>query len=134
MYYHQLFTHIPAEEPKLLGQFINESFYMHVHVYILMFMHTDISDLQKVQELLADVKGEWHPLGLALGLKQPALQEIKQNNLDVENCKREMVTQWLNQVDNVKPTYASLEAALRNVTVKCVAVANFVHKYYAQPK
>ena len=78
-----------------------------------------------------DVKKEWCPLGLALGLEQPTLEEIMQNNDAIEDRKREMVTQWLKQVDNVKPTFASLEAALRNSTVKCVAVANKLHKYYA---
>ena len=129
-------TYIPSEDPRTLGKFVihkmSESSYMYVHVYILMIMHTDISDLQKVQELLVDVKKEWYSLGLALGLRQPTLKGIKQNEDDIDDCKREMLTEWLNQVDNSKPTYPSLEVALEKDTVKCRPVANIVHKHYTQ--
>ena len=79
-----------------------------------------------------DVKKEWYSLGLVLGLRQPTLKQIKQNEDDIDDCKREMVAQWLNQVDNSKPTYASLEAALRNTTVKCNRIAENVRKHCAK--
>ena len=79
-----------------------------------------------------DVKKEWYSLGLALGLRQPTLKEIKQNENDIDDCKREMLTQWLNQADNSKPTYASLEAALRNPTVKCNTIAENVRTHCAK--
>ena len=79
-----------------------------------------------------DVNKEWLPLGLALGLRQPTLKEIKQNEDDIDDYKREMLTQWLNQADNSKPTYAALEAALRNPTVKCNTIAENVRKHCAK--
>ena len=77
-----------------------------------------------------DVKKEWYSLDLALGLKQPTLEEIEQNKGSIEACKREMLIQWLKQVDNSKPTYPSLEAALRNKAVNCMTIANTVHQHY----
>ena len=55
-----------------------------------MIMHTDISDLQKVRELIVDVKKEWYSLGLALGLKQPTLEEIEQIKGSIEARKRDV--------------------------------------------
>ena len=88
-----------------------------------------VAVLQEVMELLVDVKKEWYSLGLALGLRDPTLKEIKQNEDDIGDRKREMVSEWLNQVDNCKPTYPSLEVALRNSTVKCNAIAENVRKH-----
>ena len=79
-----------------------------------------------------DVNKEWLPLGLALGLRQSTLKEIEQDKRSIEECKREMLTQWLNQVDNSKPTNVSLEAALRKPTVKCRTVTDEVHKHYTK--
>ena len=82
--------------------------------------------------LLVDVNKEWLPLGLALGLRQPTLKEIEHDKRSIEECKIEMLTHWLNKVDNSKPTNASLEAALRKPTVKCRTVADEVHKHYTK--
>ena len=79
-----------------------------------------------------DVNTEWFQLGLALGLREPTLKEIDQDKRSIEERKREMLAQWLNQVDNSKPTNVSLEAALIKPTVKCRAVADKVHKHYTK--
>ena len=123
-------TYIPSEEPRTLGQFVIHKMSESSYMYVLMIMHTDINDLQKVQELIVDVNKEWYSLGLALGLRQPTLKEIEQNKGSIEARKREMLIQWLNQVDNSKPTYPSLEAALRIKTVNCMIIANTVHQHY----
>ena len=72
----------------------------------------------------------WLSLGLALDLKKPTLDKIEQDKKDIENCKIEMLTQWLNNVDNTKPSPVSLEAALRKPTVKLGNIADIVHKHY----
>ena len=92
-------------------------------------MYAAIDDLQDILELLVDVS-RWLPLGLALGLKKPTLDKIEQDKKDIENCKIEMLTQWLNCVDNTKPSPVSLEAALKKHTVRLEKIADDVHKCY----
>ena len=60
----------------------------------------------------------WFDLGLALGLKQPTLQGIKDQHKPKDH-KREMLTKWLNQVDGCRPSWEALVEALGSSTVEC---------------
>ena len=83
--------------------------------------------MQCVLEELIDVGKKWFRLGLALGLKKPTLKKIKDENDDVDDCKLEMLTQWL---EHLNPSWRSLVDALRNPTVKHEEVADVIEKKY----
>ena len=73
----------------------------------------------------------WFELGLALGLKQPTLAEIRSNHENHEkDCKIEMLTKWLTEVDQCQPSWNALVEALRSPTVQCNATANTIEKNY----
>ena len=84
--------------------------------YCTFWFTTDIDDLQDVLEAVVDVN-EWLKLGLALGLRQPTLDNITQEH------KIQMLTRWLNQVDECQPSWNALVVALRSSTVQCNDVA-----------
>ena len=97
-----------------------------MHAYVCMYTTTGIDDLQDICEALKDIGKEWFDLGLALGLRQPTLKKIRDESYYTDDRKREMLTQWLNQVDNSNPSWKSLVDALRNPTVKCEPVASII--------
>lgn len=80
--------------------------------------------------VLADVSKSWKELGLALGLKQPTLEEIAANNQTVSECKMDMLSQWLKWVDNCRPSWESLAGALRNRTVNHAPIAAVIETKY----
>lgn len=91
--------------------------------------HAGIDDLHDVLQVLVDIGKKWFALGLALRLRQPTLQKIRDNhNNDVDDCKLEMLTQWLNKVDKSNPSWKSLADALRDPTVKCEAAAHKIER------
>ena len=67
----------------------------------------------------------WHNLGLQLGLYEPRLKTIKKDVNDTEECLRECLSAWLNQVDGVKekgsPNWLSLAQALEAIQQNNIA-------------
>ena len=92
------------------------------------YAYTGIDDLQCVLEELVDVEKKWLRLGLALGLRQPTLKNIKDENDDIDDCKMEMLTQWLKKMENSDPSWRSLVDALRNPTVKHKEIAEVIER------
>ena len=78
-----------------------------------------------------DIKKKWKALGLQLGLKKPTLEGIEADKRDVADCKMEMLSKWLKQVDNSKPSWNSLVAALRNVLVEGSDIAKAIEAKYS---
>ncbi|CAI8046505.1 hypothetical protein GBAR_LOCUS25733 [Geodia barretti] len=76
----------------------------------------DINDLFEVHSELCNVAAKWKGLGLAFGLHPGTLDTVKANCHDVEDCLREVLTQWLNKVDNTRrfgaPSWQLLVAAV----------------------
>ena len=84
--------------------------------------------------MVAKVSMRWRELGLALGLKKPTLDEIYANyHYDVSSCKREMLSKWLNWVDDCEATcnWQSLATALRDPTVDHAPLAAAIEKKYS---
>ena len=78
------------------------------------------NDLLLVLKAILSVN-EWDDLGLELGLKKSALDEIHQNKSGiVKDCRKEMVSQWL---DTGKATWCGLVQALMSPLVKKRALA-----------
>ena len=102
--------------------------YGYICTFVYTYLPTGIDDLQEVCEALKDIGKEWFGLGLALGLRQPTLQRIRYDSYNIDDRKREMLTQWLNQVDNSNPSWKSLVDALRNSTVQCEPVASIIEQ------
>ena len=62
----------------------------------------------------------WQSLGLELGLLLTTLRRIeKEQHEDLDECKKEMLSAWLQQQDNVVkrgvPCWAVLKSALENI-------------------
>ena len=69
---------------------------------------------------------QWTPLGLALGLDYSTLQRIEIEKMGrIEECKMEMLSAWLQQMDDVVekalPTWNALKTALRKIEENKVA-------------
>ena len=82
-----------------------------------------IDDLQEVLEALVEVN-DWRRLGLALGLKHPTLEGLK----ETEDKKYEMLCKWLHKVDGCQPSWDNLAKALRNKTVCLPNIADVIDK------
>ena len=55
--------------------------------------------------------GDWHHLGLKLGVPEDELRAIRLNNpVDLNACKREMLSRWLQR--DIQAMYTKLEDAL----------------------
>ena len=77
---------------------------------------------------LRDIAGEWFDLGLCLGLKNSTLTAIKKNESKVADCKREMVTSWLQRKDNSTPSWQALVSALEKSIVDRFDIACQIKK------
>ena len=87
-----------------------------VHDFWLFLLTEEDSLVDVVLELIAVTR--WFDLGLMLGLKPATLEKIKINNREkVDDCKRDMLLDWLRKVDNVpqkgQPSWRTLVVALR---------------------
>ena len=87
-----------------------------------------IEDLHDVLIMLNDVSERWQELGLALGVFQPTLDNIRADYRYVNDCKREMLKHWLNQ--EVNCNWKSLAEALRSPTVNHKPIADAIEKKY----
>ena len=98
-----------------------------INSVLFLFHYTaGIDALNKVMVAVRSVN-KWFNLGLALGLKQPTLQSVKDQHKPSDH-KREMLTKWLNQVDGCHPSWKALVEALRSSYVQSNAVANKIEK------
>ena len=93
---------------------INENFIM---FYVLFF--TSTQDLSRVYFAITEVVQSTPP-GPALGLDYSTLQRIEREKMGrIEECKMEMLTAWLQQMDDVVetalPTWNALKTALRKI-------------------
>ena len=73
---------------------------------------SEISDLKDVYEYVYILnKSEFKELGLQLGLLLPTLKRIA-DCTEGKDYGIEVMSEWLNQVDNAKPTWNNLAKAL----------------------
>ena len=101
---------------------LSESQYTHVHKLFnvtVVLLYTGIADLAQVKRFLKNVNN-WQSLGLELGLLQPTLKRIEEEQHGlIDECKTEMLAAWLQQQDNVAvtgvPSCAVLKAALEKI-------------------
>ena len=70
---------------------------------------------------------QFKQLGLQLGLLLPTLKRIA-DRTKAEDYGMEVIAEWLNQVDNVKPTWNNLAKALDKRTVKGHVQANQIRE------
>ena len=77
-----------------------------------------IGDLYLVNVLLVDVAHLWKEVGLALHLKTPTLERIK-NSGDIIRCFTEVLAAWLNgedrSHDSTAPNWGEAIAAIKFV-------------------
>ena len=92
-----------------------------VYIHIINYYFIDIKDLDIVIEELTILNHlpchTWHDLGLQLGLYQPRLEDINEdNNGDSKKCFRQCMSAWLRGEDKVRekggPSWSSLATAL----------------------
>ena len=88
------------------------------------------NDLAKVRRLTFNARTEWHSLGLELGLNVKTLDAIKEDFKTNKERFTDMLKQWL----DMKPTWESLIAALREETMGLNNVADKVEKEYEKLK
>ena len=84
---------------------------------------TGIADLKDVIEYVCDLNlSQFDHLGVQLGLLQTTLNKISHTKpLDYG---KKVMTDWLNQVDNVQPTWNNLVKALKKKSVQGNVQAN----------
>ena len=94
-----------------------------------------IHDSRDVMKKLKDAdfnNADWRKLGEELGLRKGTLDRIeKEHQGDIDKCFDECLSNWLLRNDDVdachgKPTYNSLEKALKEIDM--VAVADNIRK------
>ena len=96
----------------------------------------DISKLKDVLDALHRhhfKNTNWFLLGLNLGLLDPTLDDIKQNNNDqAAPCLRECLSKWLRRADDVDKrggaTWDALIKALKSASVQEIAAADGICK------
>lgn len=88
-----------------------------------MFFPVLTTGIEDVDEVLAalDAVDCWVDLGHALGLQTHTLEGL--------NSKKQMLMQWLNQLDGCFPSWAALVEALRSV--QCHDVARQIEQRYS---
>ena len=90
---------------------------------------SEIADLKDVIKYVFELdKSQFKQLGLQLGLLLPTLKKID-DCTKPEDYGMEMIAEWLNQVDNAKPTWNNLAKALDERTVKGHVQANQIREY-----
>ena len=72
---------------------------------------TPVLTLQTAFRKLLPVASSWMNVGTLLGIDKSILDNIKSNERQVEDCLREMLSAWLNQV-TPKPTWVNLADAV----------------------
>ena len=89
---------------------------------------TEVADLKDVYEYVFELDvSQFKQLGLQLGLLLPTLKRIV-DCTKPEDYGMEVMTEWLKQVDNAKPTWNNLAKALDKRTVKGHVQANQIRE------
>ena len=89
-------------------------------------------DLGNVLEAVHDAHSQWYGIGLQLRLASAVLEGIEQQYSRTEDMLREMLKQWLKQVDPV-PSWVALIEALRSKTVNEPSLAEQLEKHHISP-
>ena len=85
---------------------------------IISSIFIDVEDLEDVMEYVFELNvTQFKQLGLQLGLLQQTLDTLTLSTRP-EYYGTEVMTEWLNQVDNAQPTWNNLAKALDKRTVK----------------
>uniref|UniRef100_A0A1X7TQY2 Death domain-containing protein n=1 Tax=Amphimedon queenslandica TaxID=400682 RepID=A0A1X7TQY2_AMPQE len=99
----------------------------------------DIKDLDIVIKELAILNQLpchiWHDLGLQLGLYQPTLEDINEdNNGDSKKCFRQCMSAWLRGEDKMRekggPSWSSLATALDTIEEKSIASSEITERTF----
>ena len=91
-------------------------------------MLSGIADLKDAIEYVFELSvSQFKQLGLQLGLLPPTLKRIT-DCTNPEDYGMEVMTEWLKQVDNAKPTWNNLANALDKRTVKGHVQANQIRE------
>lgn len=91
-------------------------------------IHTDIDDdLKEVLTKLHSVNYKWEELGTEIGLKDGALKAIAANRSTVQQCMRDVITEWLHGNGFVS-TWQTIIDVLKTETVGEGALAKSIHK------
>ena len=91
--------------------------------------YTDISHVHQVNHALRNVI-DWHSLGIELGLVYPNLEIIRIDKQNVSSeCKSAMIAALL-KGQGRPPTWAALQAALREIGENRAADQIGVSKYH----
>ena len=94
----------------------------------MLFFLIEIKDLKDVIEYVFELNmTQFKHLGLQLGLLQPTLDKLT-DGTKPEDYGTKVMTEWLNQVDKVQPTWNNLAKALNKRTVKAQVQATQIRE------
>ena len=90
---------------------------------------SEIADLKDVIKYVFELDmSQFEQLGLQLGLLWSTLKRIA-DRTKAEDYGMEVIAEWLNQVDNVKPMWNNLAKALDKRTLKGHVQASQIREY-----
>ena len=97
-------------------------------IHYALLSHIAIEDLKDVIEYVFELNmSQFKQLGLQLGLLQPTLDKLT-DGTKPEDYGTKVMTEWLNQVDKVQPTWNNLAKALNKRTVKAQVQATQIRE------
>jgi hypothetical protein len=79
-------------------------------------VHVSIDNLQKIQKAAWEARAEWYNIGLELKIDAATLDTIKEDNDNIKDRFRSMLSTWLKR-DQPQPTLFLLAKALHSPTV-----------------
>ena len=90
--------------------------------YFSKFSFLGKQHIKDILEDVSDITDNWENLGIALGLHDTTLTKIKKEcGGKVDECKRHIITAWIDQQDMVQkacpPSWKGLAAAIRGKLV-----------------
>lgn len=74
--------------------------------------NSHVPKLPKCLKLLLPVAKHWHNIGIFLEVSETTLEQIEADYDHCSDCVREMIKQWLKQV-NPRPTWNALAGAVQ---------------------
>ena len=92
-----------------------------------------VNDLSCVRKELLDVSHKWLDIGLELKLRVGTLERLRHQYPDTSTCLREMVLEWLKEVDP-PPTWEGLACALESCVVGEPRLAEQLRTKYSKTK
>ena len=125
-------TYIPCNSPQILQNKGTES---HQNLAVLLkrrhsvrqlllppsslnVIVAEIDDLFEVKDKVTNAAGRWRHIGLALGIRDPLLEEIEAQKSTIEECLTAMLRLWLKQSYDTeeygKPSWQSLSDAVKH--------------------